>query len=938
MEASKKRKRESDCPRITYHAPGRTFDRLFRESSLADMQEVVRRKLSVQSTAAIRLIQLRDGQTVDLDDDDDFDAFQSVARTKSVIDVRVLVVNSEDQPAQPSTFAPSHLPTSRLPLRAQASTASMQSDQLPHTGSTDNMAASSNVSDVINSPQKKKRKRERSHKTTALQLETHPAPDPEPVSEPSLDQVHTFLSGSRNEGTEAPNTRQTEPPPAKKRKKKADAEEQPSLETINDSHASTSTSIHKPQPPAEPSGKKQKRARSQPPTAAPSHLQSIAESAQSNTRFARQLADIITTTGEANSKALSVKEQAGKKGIFLPSVLDSSNNLILVVKRKKAEKESSVEANSPSDVPGLNNVTKPATTTKKATETQVAKASADKPATRKRRNTISSVESSADTKNAVKATMVRLIAERRALVLGNQPKPPPAPSVPQVTRAASLPPTPDRNSTEPLPSTSSNQGTEREGKASSSSSLTAIATPSLSIAALPVNSRKFIAQLDLDAIIRGPVERRRVIDELSSSESEDERMSSLEDGNDSEVQKKPRRKTGRAVESSDDDANSNSEAEEAESSGVRQVLPELTTGRGDVMEVDEPDDDARSKDSTAMDDVAPLENPLDQPDNNVTIMSGASAPPDVVNNTEIGSSETHPNASQIVERPHSPAQIETQVEEYPVVPEAQEQPPPSSQRQLRSRSRKAPEASNSVETLQDGLSPLASKRTRKPTKKITEMEPPPLPTSTPITTRSRSKGRGVSTPNGSSQAPRKSTTADQTNTNSNTAKIPLSLASWTTLKQTSPNSSFTSAIDELHSSPAPTQMGGASNNTQVRTPPVTPLFLLSNSQTPFPYSQYNEPDDIESDREPLPALTPRSRSKTGFRSLTDIASQPSIFSTPATLRPATFPGAKNRHRRISDFYPPSLQDDVNDSDESSSVSGTEKESHIPRGRRAGAGR
>ncbi|KAF9012457.1 hypothetical protein BDQ17DRAFT_704042 [Cyathus striatus] len=91
MEAGVKRKREPDHPRITYHAPGRTFDRLFKEESLRDLKDVVRKKLHVSSSNDIKLVQLRGNTEIDLEDDDDFDAFFSAAHHTSILNVRVIV-------------------------------------------------------------------------------------------------------------------------------------------------------------------------------------------------------------------------------------------------------------------------------------------------------------------------------------------------------------------------------------------------------------------------------------------------------------------------------------------------------------------------------------------------------------------------------------------------------------------------------------------------------------------------------------------------------------------------------------------------------------------------------------------------------------------------------------------------------------------------------
>lgn len=68
MERGKKRKHNLDLPRITYHASDRMFERLFREQSLGEMLEVVRRKLGLSENTSICLAQLREGNPIDLED------------------------------------------------------------------------------------------------------------------------------------------------------------------------------------------------------------------------------------------------------------------------------------------------------------------------------------------------------------------------------------------------------------------------------------------------------------------------------------------------------------------------------------------------------------------------------------------------------------------------------------------------------------------------------------------------------------------------------------------------------------------------------------------------------------------------------------------------------------------------------------------------------
>ncbi|KAG2031572.1 hypothetical protein BDR03DRAFT_106337 [Suillus americanus] len=68
------------------------------EQSLEEIQNVVRRKLQLPSNSTVKLKQLRGSKVIDLDDDDDFDAFSARARLMKLVDVAVEI--SQTPPAQ----------------------------------------------------------------------------------------------------------------------------------------------------------------------------------------------------------------------------------------------------------------------------------------------------------------------------------------------------------------------------------------------------------------------------------------------------------------------------------------------------------------------------------------------------------------------------------------------------------------------------------------------------------------------------------------------------------------------------------------------------------------------------------------------------------------------------------------------------------------------
>lgn len=160
----------------------------------------------------------------------------------------------------------------------------------------------------------------------------------------------------------------------------------------------------------------------------------------------------------------------------------------------------------------------------------------------------------------------------------------------------------------------------------------------------------------------------------------------------------------------------------------------------------------------------------------------------------------------------------------------------------------------------------------------------------------------------------------------------------TPLKETPSNSSM--MVDELHSSPMTTQgrdpsTGGAQTGNCAHR--ENPLFILTESQVPFPYSQRETPgkraspkgseDEVEAETfvQPTPG-----RATAPYRKLTEIASEHSKFMTPS-LRPASFPST----RQLLDYGTPLAHevDDIDTEDTSDSDAGGG--SHIPKGRRAG---
>lgn len=191
--------------------------------------------------------------------------------------------------------------------------------------------------------------------------------------------------------------------------------------------------------------------------------------------------------------------------------------------------------------------------------------------------------------------------------------------------------------------------------------------------------------------------------------------------------------------------------------------------------------------------------------------------------------------------------------------------------------------------------------------------------------------------------------------NSQPAKsLPPSLDKWATIGAVSPEipDSSPMMVDELHSSSYknPQAPPSAADSDPNSADPSKPLFLHSNSQVPFPYSQWqagssivqpsDSPTESDSDEDTTmrPKRTPRitSSSAPKYRRLTDIASQ-AMFSQDI-LSPTPFPLTPVFSDKSKATPGGDDEDDEEDDDEdedSGSDSEAERKSHIPKSRRAG---
>lgn len=169
-----------------------------------------------------------------------------------------------------------------------------------------------------------------------------------------------------------------------------------------------------------------------------------------------------------------------------------------------------------------------------------------------------------------------------------------------------------------------------------------------------------------------------------------------------------------------------------------------------------------------------------------------------------------------------------------------------------------------------------------------------------------------------------------------------SLASWAVLEGNS-QCEISGMIDELRSSPdaphfPPSAPKSASSVVNGVHEEPDPLFLQSESQQSFPYSQYpsflQEPPGSEDEEDEVEASVVKSRaSSSKFRSLTEIASQPTLF-TP-TLRLTQNINTKEEVMNMYGRASKVSEGEESEDSESESEADAKVSSHIPMSRRAG---
>ncbi|KAF5370773.1 hypothetical protein D9758_001957 [Tetrapyrgos nigripes] len=934
MESNaRKRKRESFEAIVTYLAPGRTFDRLLNENSLAETKQVIRRKLNLADDVSIHLAQHRGERIIDLEDDDDFDAFCAAARMSGTVDVRVIVLSSSNSaiPTPSDSYSQSPRMNGAVPGIPDTGTAQKRKvafEDAPSPGSSE--------SQVV--PPRKRRKSVSSAAPASNQAAA-PVSTAGVASQPSDQELRpaTSVPSSEERSENIPNATASMPSPVHPSpdQRESDvqmtsppAEENPEPQA---SHTNNETAItvqaedssNKPDKPEKKKPKPKAKAKKQPEVEVEgdgnlaNEVSDVASSSKKpKKKFAEQLAEIMNaaTTPDGpteepkeassdkrprrKSTALSVEVPPVKKSIGSDATSKTTSESADVedagkAKRKKKRKSTAPADNSPTEVakePALNNQDKEPSRRKKAEKKNKA------------------VPASSEELDAARASLSSLVGRRLQSV------PPPQKSsasglVEKIKSVSAIAPSGNEDRLQP----SKRSDPVHFGKAA----LTVPPNANLGSAAAPDSGsessdeepiiypqssspKKPLAvafpDIDLEALMRGPTKRPLTLDNalLSDFPAPVTDIVLEDDVDDSRIKKR------HAVSWSDSDENdSDSEKGVAEDGGnIGNTSPE-------------PAENVHSG-IPPVNTQAPklLPSPTHLP-----IAQGTDTSP--IAHPAFSTQDPDPIQPTIVTpRAESPIEVD-EVAPAKLSPSRKALPNHLSSLLVQSPPQKPAAATNTqpLSKHEQGI--------RESVVKMTRM------------TRSRSKQFLSS----------QSTTAHDDATANHPTVTPMQMvksttattvtpAAWTTLRQelSSPSQGDTASVggeDQLRSSSSPPRDDGMAEKYS------QPLFIASESQTQFPYSQWKDDDDLGADSddeeevEAAVRVQSRTNSSASYRRLTDIASQRSLF----PLQLSQVPEPTKLQNSSADMYGMAASAYGEDSDSDSDSDA--EQSHIPKSRRAG---
>ncbi|EIW63046.1 uncharacterized protein TRAVEDRAFT_17521 [Trametes versicolor FP-101664 SS1] len=321
-----KRKRDDDGTVVTFYTSNRTFQRVYKGQSLEETKTLVRTKLGLSEDASIRFSRLHEGRHIDLEDDDDFEAFRHLARYVTTLDVSVFIGNGEPPifSQQPLAEAVS---TSRKRQKAVGQRLSIAHSEPASGRSTPSSATaprpSSSTLDGHGVPQKKRKRREEpqprnkdASDAQSIQQEPEAGPSKPSKKNSGKHKSPAPVLGSKRkrhdspEASAAPSDRPTTPPP-------------PTLQPTS-----------RPASPSYPTRKKQKKEKRSLPTdeAINTTDDSSAPSSKPD-RKGKRKADAIAESAQSISRTTEVNEIHGGE------TADTEDNVLTDKPAKKAKGE-----------------------------------------------------------------------------------------------------------------------------------------------------------------------------------------------------------------------------------------------------------------------------------------------------------------------------------------------------------------------------------------------------------------------------------------------------------------------------------------------------------------------------------------------------------------------------------------------------------------------
>ncbi|KAK7472740.1 hypothetical protein VKT23_000850 [Stygiomarasmius scandens] len=936
----RKRKRESSETIVTYLTPNRTFERLLKENSLKDTKQVVRTKLNLPDEVSIHLAQIRGSRVIDLEDDDDFDAFCVTARMSDYVDVRVTVSSDSNSSIPTPSDSQSLSPALTSPAVSVGNRIITPGTAQKRKVAFDDAAVASSSSDSQVLPPRKRRKSISGSVSSTSQA---PAPIPQPQTQQSnpqipstadsnpsaahqllesgLDVVDSAVASSSNSGqpSERPEPNGPKPndvPPAeqngtpehvgpfnkveKRKKKKGKGKKQGQSET--ETQKSQNLPPEMSDTPVSTKSKK-----------FPEQLAETMNAATSSDGDGKEKPHEDTSRRSTRRKSISVTAQQSP-------VMEAPAPREDVVPEKpqdlaKAKRKNNTKSAAPVDDNATQTTHSGATTKSRGKSQEPTK---PKKAQKKKDAKDTTKPTSSIDLDAVRADLSGIVHRNRSM-------PPPSSAQKTANKLISLLSLNENDSgASPSHSKSDPKRLEKAASTQHDSNLGSIDTRKRAahtdesdssssdeehVNYLPttvLSSRKSAAttnafsEADLEALIRGPSKRRLTLDNalLASAPAPAADVVLEEDADD--IPTKRRRSTGKANWSDSDDSNSDSEQARAD-----QAI-------GDGISSSE------------------------TPENGLSSLpgNGTGKAPDSAQPTQAAAEAILPSpASQPITIPEDSDPIQPVVEglraESPIETDSVQGngadllSPKTRSQQPRSALPKSKFPLTRTPSIKSHTQPLSihEQGVRESVIKMT---------------RSRAKQSMLSQPLGSSHS--FEVTADTPvqviTTMSATAVSP---AGWTTLQPPpsspshSPSQAEIAGLDELRSS---SQLRD-DNGDQSVDDDGHPLFIASESQMQFPYSQWQNEEagaaDSDDEEEVEAAITVPSRrtSVTSYRRLTDIASQHTLFS-PALSQPLE---PDRSQKSSTDMYGTAADLYGVDSDTESDTDG--ESSHIPKSRRAG---